>query len=289
MVAPGYSAGMRGQRASRTAVAVAVARGIGISREHVDPVAAQFIGGMLGRGVSLLHHAPARLAARVLSGGLVDHITLRTTAIDRALAEAVHAGASQLVVLGAGLDARAFRTDVLGEVDVIEVDHPATQRHKSERIGGRSPRARSLTLVAVDFERDDLDTRLAEGGHDRDRPTVWIWEGVTPYLVPLATDATLQVIGARSARGSRAIVTYALRALPPFPVALRGLVRAGFSALGEPLRDLTSPEELAARLDRVGFSVIEDTDSTEWARRVDRGRGLALTFSAERLAVAHKR
>src|SRR5688500_18707239 len=61
--------------------------------------------------------------ARPLTFGLLDHIALRTAAIDDAIRESVQAGVGQLVVLGAGLDARAYRMPELREVRVFEVDH----------------------------------------------------------------------------------------------------------------------------------------------------------------------
>lgn len=59
--------------------------------------------------------------------------------------------------------------------------------------------AREVVFVGVDFEKDDLDERLSNAGHDTSRATTWIWEGVTPYLTPLAIDATLAVAARRSA------------------------------------------------------------------------------------------
>jgi O-methyltransferase involved in polyketide biosynthesis len=62
-------------------------------------------------------------------------------------------------------------------------------------------------LVAVDFERDDLITVLAEHGYRRDARTFFIWEGVTQYLTPDAVRATLDQLR-QAAPGSRLAVTY---------------------------------------------------------------------------------
>jgi hypothetical protein len=70
---------------------------------------------------------------------------------------------------------RAHRLPGLELVDVFEVDHPATQAYKRRLAGGLPLLVR---YVAVDFERDVLAQRLADGGHDGARPTLWIWEGV---------------------------------------------------------------------------------------------------------------
>ena len=78
----------------------------------------------------------------------------RTIAIDDAVRARL---APQLVILGAGLDGRAWRMAELAEVDVYELDHPASQQDKRERAAGLQPLAKSLRYVPVDFTRDRLD------------------------------------------------------------------------------------------------------------------------------------
>src|ERR1700733_11060515 len=127
---------MREGKPSFTAAAVAAARGIA----RVDPVAASLVEGPL----SLLMRAgrSGRASAAVINAaalGLVDHVEMRTRAIDEALCQAVKAGVHQLVILGAGLDARAWRMPELAETHVFEVDHPSTQAYKRGRVGTRAP------------------------------------------------------------------------------------------------------------------------------------------------------
>ena len=153
------------------------------------------IGGLVAR----LAPGPAQLATRMLSLGMVDHVSLRTAAIDDSVSASVAAGCEQLVILGAGLDGRAWRLEALRDVEVFEVDHPATQAEKRRRVARLAPRAREVRFVAVDFERQRLADRLAAAGHDATRATCWIWEGVTPYLVAPAIESTLHDIGDRSA------------------------------------------------------------------------------------------
>lgn len=278
---------------SLTALAVAVARGIGTAPDHVDPMAATLVPPLLGPALSWVGRpgtsAAVRGVLRVATLGLVDHVSLRRAAIDEALAHALAAGARQLVVLGAGLDGRAWRLPELRDVIVLEVDHPATQAGKRRRVAGHAPLAASVRFVAVDFERDDLGQRLAEGGHARELPTAWIWEGVTPYLHPPAIDATLAIVGARSALGSRLIVSYAVPKLVPWDVpGLPALTEAGFAALGEPLHGAMSSEALAERLAAHGLRLEQDTSNRDWARRHAGNARLATLFSSERLAVAER-
>jgi len=132
------------KRASSTSQAVTIARALADAgftevREFSDPTAMPPMLGPRARVVVrlLLRHLASRPAVRTRlferSNGRLDLIALRTRALDEAWHEA-HAGdARQLVILGAGLDGRAFRLDDLGDSSVFEVDHPATQALKRER------------------------------------------------------------------------------------------------------------------------------------------------------------
>jgi methyltransferase (TIGR00027 family) len=104
----------------------------------------------------------------------------------------------------------------------------------------------------VDCTRDRLDDALAAAGHDRARPTTWIWEGVVMYLERSAIEATLAVIQRRSAPGSHLIVMYLTRSwiLP--------LVAFFVRRVGEPLRSLFTPDQMRALLARHGFTVTRD-------------------------------
>jgi methyltransferase (TIGR00027 family) len=180
-----------------------------------------------------------------------DMMVVRTVAIDDAIRAA---GAPQLVILGAGLDGRAWRMPELRDVVVFEVDHPDSQRDKRERVAPLPPVARDVRFVPVDFTRDDLGAALAAAGHDVARPTTWIWEGVVMYLTPAEVEASLATIAARSAPGSRLVVMY----LAPWWIArIVGLI---VRRLGEPFRSRFTAGEFAALLGRHGFAVASDDD-----------------------------
>src|SRR5512139_2026895 len=105
---------MREGKASTTAAFVGFSRGVGIHDEGRDHHAHALVHGPLGWVLRAYERMPTarpalRTALRVVSLGMVDHVHLRTAAIDLRLQEALASGIDQVVVLGAGLDARAWR------------------------------------------------------------------------------------------------------------------------------------------------------------------------------------
>jgi len=183
----------------------------------------------------------------------------RTVAID---ADLRNAAAPQVVILGAGLDGRAWRMPELRDAVVFEVDHPDSQREKQARAAALERMAHEVRFVPVDFTRDRLDDALAAAGHDPARPTTWIWEGVVMYLELSDIEATLAVVRRRSAPGSRLVVMYAA----PSPLAL--LIGLLVRRLGEPLRSLFTAEQMRALLARHGFAVARDDDMPAIAARL---------------------
>jgi methyltransferase (TIGR00027 family) len=119
-------------------------------------------------------------------------------------------GLEQLVILGAGFDSRAYRFEKLkGQVKVFEVDHPATQQVKLEKLKKIFKQLPDhIVYVPVDFNEETLEKRLYESGYDKGLKTLFIWEGVTPYLTPEAIDDTLAFIAHNSGRGSAVIFDY---------------------------------------------------------------------------------
>lgn len=285
---------MRRGRASITATGVAWGRALGNEANPPDPVARHVLPRPVQWSVRAIERAPGlRWAARLLSAGMVDHVNLRTAAIDALIEDAIDGGCAQLVILGAGLDARAWRMAKLHDVSVFEIDHRDTQRHKRGRVRGLRPFAHDVRFVAVDFERDVLLDKLARAGHQPSTPTVWLWEGVTPYLAPEAIEATLQAIAQASAPSSRLAMTYARRPLlglpSPAPRLTDAAIRIAFAALGEPLAGLMDPPRAADRVEAVGFTVDADTDQADWGADHALARRLAAAFRSERLLVATKR
>src|SRR5439155_3238304 len=100
----------------------------------------------------------------------------------------------------------AWRMPELAEVAMFEVDHPASQQDKRDRVGDRSPMVGTHRWVPVDLAGSALGPALEAAGHDPARTTTWIWEGVVPYLTRPQVEATVDDVSARSAPGSRLVV-----------------------------------------------------------------------------------
>jgi methyltransferase (TIGR00027 family) len=209
----------RPSRPSRTAVLVAQGRAVADGRLAVgrfsDPAAITLLRDDERVPVELVRAGTVPTATRdrmnyEMVQACAEVMVPRTVAIDDAIAERA---APQVVILGAGLDSRAWRMGELAGVPVFEVDQPASQQDKRMRaIGLEMPKA-DVRFVAVDFGRDRLDAALEEAGHDAGRATTWVWEGVVPYLTRPEVRDTMRVVSMRSAPGSRLVVCYQLPAL----------------------------------------------------------------------------
>jgi methyltransferase (TIGR00027 family) len=216
-----------------------------------------------------------------MARAMADMMALRTVAIDAGVREAIAAGATQLVILGAGYDGRAWRLAELTGVRVFEVDHPATQGEKRAHVAELPPAAGIVDFVPIDFEREQLGVALERAGHDPSQVTCWIWEGVVMYLTHDAMRATLVDIAHRSAPGSTLIVNY--------HTVHRGLVgRLIFRLIGEPQISAWSPAEMAADLASVGFTVREDSGLADWNERFALGKARVDRGFYMRVAIARK-
>jgi methyltransferase (TIGR00027 family) len=227
-------------------------------------------------------------AATHASLGLVDHVALRTARIDRLLEEAAARGMRQLVILGAGFDTRAHRLQALREVAVYEVDHPDSQRSKRERTQQAPLLAARLAYVPLDLAQHGLRARLAEAGYRSDEPTLWLAEGLLPYLKPAAVGALLREIGASSAAGTQLALTYVTPDLVWLQHA-RPLFLSSMRLIGEPVETTLSTDQIRALLNDAGFELEHDSDTQDWWRELcdPQTRRPAVTY--ERLALAARR
>jgi methyltransferase (TIGR00027 family) len=203
---------MRKNQSSLTAAGIAIVRAIESEKpeqERIcnDPYARKFVNDFLFRFVRFFD----KLGYGEMRGpGVMGFLVARERHIDEFLKTCLAEGLQQLVILGAGFDARAYRFEELKRgVKVFEVDHPATQEAKRARLRqvfGREPGY--VIYVPVDFNTQTLEERLFECSYDATLKTLFIWQGVTQYLAPAAVDSTLAFITDHSGEGSAVIFDY---------------------------------------------------------------------------------
>jgi methyltransferase (TIGR00027 family) len=201
----------------------------------------------------------------------------RSRIAEDALSKAVEQGVRQVVILGAGLDTFALRNPHAARISIFEVDHPATQAWKRQRlVGAELAPPPWLTFVPVDFERDDLQQKLSSAGFQRTSAAFFTWLGVVPYLTRDAIDDTLGYIA--RIPNSEVVFDYAE---PPetFTEDVRAYEAARMAQLEKINEQWVSrfePAGVAAILRSHGFDDIEDISFQQVVSRFGREvQGLA--------------
>jgi methyltransferase (TIGR00027 family) len=235
-----------------------------------DPLALAIVG---AEAAEKLHASPKERQQPV-ARAFRAFMAARSRYAEDQLTKAVEHGVAQYVVLGAGLDTFAYRNPHSANLRVFEVDHPATQAWKLERLlaaGIAIPP--SLRFVPVDFERQTLAAGLKEGGFDSGSPAFFSWLGVTPYLTRESCMATLRFI-AQLPRGSGVAFDFAV---DPKLLNLRQrlalyVISRRVAAAGEPFQLFFRPTELAEELRNLGFQRTEILGTEEINARYFNGR-----------------
>lgn len=196
---------------------------------------------------------------------------LRTRYAEDALEVAVGWGVRQYVNVGAGFDSFGLRQPAFArEVDVFEIDHPATQELKRQRLHQCGvPLPRTLHFVPADLGQEQLGEALARSTFRPTQPTFFSWLGVTQYLTREANLTTLQGIAACAASRSELVFTYVdQRELGIDRTAVDvGRLQGTFAAAREPWLSGFDPSLLAEDLAAVGLILIEDLDGDDVRNR----------------------
>ncbi|MFE9610129.1 SAM-dependent methyltransferase [Streptomyces sp. NPDC006012] len=138
-----------------------------------------------------------------LWGRLGRYFGLRTRVFDDHLLESAEAGIRQVVLLGAGLDTRAFRLPWPHDSAVFEIDQEPVLAFKQRTLDilGATPRVRRVP-IAADLCLDTWQDALTAAGFDPARPTAWLAEGLFLYLPSAAERRVIAAVTAHSAAGS---------------------------------------------------------------------------------------
>ncbi len=163
-------------------------------------------------------------------------VNLRTRYIDQHMLDAVKAGASQVVILGAGFESRAyrFRKELKG-TKVFEVDFGPTQEYKKRRVlEVLGPPPSNLVFVPIDFTREQASAVLRKAGYRADRKTFFIWEGVSMYLTEQAVRDFLRDIASHSNAASEIVFDHFNPFFDPPANEANARLVAMLKAWGEP-------------------------------------------------------
>lgn len=213
---------------------------------------------------------PSRYLANLRRGQNDSFRRLRAFLVARSrfmedhLRAALDHGVRQYVLLGAGLDTSPYRLSFPAGTRIFEVDHPATQNWKRERVratGVNEPE--DLRYVPMDFEQQDLIRTLTQAGFESQRVAFVAWLGVTVYLTKTAVFRTLDAL-AGCAPGSEVVFDYTAEGqrLSAGTQAVWRAMRGRMARIGEPWLSFFVPAALAEELRCRGFVVQEDLDST---------------------------
>ena len=194
--------------------------------------------------------------------------TARSRIAEDALSIAVERGVRQIVILGAGLDTFALRNPHGALKMIYEVDHPATQAWKRQRLAeAQIALPPWLILVPVDFERDDMGEKLVAAGFQQNSSAFFTWLGVVPYLTQGAIARTLDYMS--SVPNSEVVFDY-MEPPEAFSEELRQMEKARAEQLGKIGERSVSrfePAGIAAILRSHGYCAIEDINFQEIASR----------------------
>ena len=214
------------------------------------------------------------------------YMQVRTFALDQDVVRFAQSGGRQLVLLGAGLDARALRLRSLG-LRVFEVDHPATQARKRELLGD------AATFVGWDFERDPLRLlpgRLCDLGYLREERGCVVWEGVSMYLSEAANAETFAMLADLLAADSVVAFTYFSKAQLHEQAPRERFIRQAVARWGEPWRFGFEPDLLSSWLAARGFALERnDTTGALAARWLPADLAAKLKGDQRRIALARRR
>jgi methyltransferase (TIGR00027 family) len=205
-----------------------------------------------------------------------DYLAARTSFFDRTVVSAIDRGVRQVVVGAAGYDGRAFRYAKPG-VSWFEVDHPATQRDKLERLGRLGIAASHVRFVEADFTADPVADRLLAAGLEESVPSLFLLEGIAVYLEPAVLETVLEQFRQVAAPGSRLAISVSLSR--EHDEGARARFQAAVAALGEPARSIFDAGQAEDLLARTGWRTIPGRGETAAKRERLRSAGL-LTASA---------
>lgn len=189
---------------------------------------------------------------------------------------AIKQGVKQYIILGAGMETFAFREpEMMKQLYVYEVDHPATQAFKQQRLaelGWEIPS--QLEFVPADFSKEKLADVLKRSSYDPDKNSFFSWLGVTYYLSKDIVFDTLCSISTIASKSSTVVFDYIdTEGFDPEKAAKRmQLMQAIVQRVGEPMKANFDPATLGKELKKIGLRLEENLSPPEIEERYFKGR-----------------
>ena len=207
--------------------------------------------------------------------GVNGAVVSRVRFIDGIVADALDNGMVQLVILGAGYDSRAYRIPGLRQQAIVfELDEPATQqdkRIKIEKAIKETPQ--HVRFVDIDLSTESLSDRLGENGYDPSKKTLFVLEGLVPYLPKAAFESVLAFITGDEQTSHTMVFDY----LPPDVTDGSCLLIEGknmyreVKAIGEEFRLGFEKDQLEKFLREKGLDVLENINAPDLKDRYFHG------------------
>jgi|SRR5690348_169710 len=209
-----------------------------------------------------------------LVAALRSHIVLRSRYAEDCLREAVDDGVQQCVILGSGFDTFAYRQPAWASaLRIFEVDHPASQRAKLERLtASKIPVPSNVEFVSGDFETASLPEILQASSLDFAGPAFFSCLGVLVYLDPGSTKTIFRLAGSFPKRSELVFSFSQGNRAGAAPGGIAALEKEA-AALGEPWRAYYDPDALCRELLEAGFSSAIPLSPEEASRVYYRSNG----------------
>lgn len=180
--------------------------------------------------------------------GTSDYAVVRTHYIDNYLLTPWCEGhaISQIVLLGAGLDARAYRLQILtkGQHTVFEIDFDLINKYKELILKDEKPLC-EIVRVSSDLSELSWISKLENAGFSSEIPTLWLLEGLVYYIDKTIVESILEVASKNCADESQIFAD----------VCVPGLTQAQFGPFMMHFKWGLNKEYVPAFFARVGWNV----------------------------------
>jgi methyltransferase (TIGR00027 family) len=197
----------------------------------------------------------------------------------------------QVVLIGAGLDPLCVRRALQHPaVRFYELDHPDTQSVKRRALERHKVRPANLHLVPVDLAAGDFGLTLRSASQfDPRRVTVFVAEGVLPYLPREVVQVVLREVGRATPLGSRGVFTVVDRAVRQDKTSSLARMERLVNRLAEPIRSDFTRQEVPGFLRGVGLEMAEILDPVGLKHRYLEPLGMDQTLLDGELLVTCRR